>query len=305
MTAGWARRAGALVLDVAPGAAVIATTALVALSVPLHNAWWWTAVSVGAAAILATAFNRILLPSVRGQSLGRAVFGITVVRRDGDPVGPWRLLMRDIAHLADTAPLLVGWLWPIWDPRRGTFADMLLGTESRATEGRQPRRELRRLAVGAVLTAATVCATGAAISYGVVQHHDRSVADAGTQIAASGPRMVEQILGYRTETARQDFDRARSLVTDNYAGQLSSQQQAVQKAGLVRNEYWVTNSSVLTATPERVTMLLFLQGERGTPPNHRYLSASVQATFVDAGRAGWRVDDITVVTAPQRVEAKP
>ncbi|MGB5110905.1 MAG: RDD family protein [Mycobacterium sp.] len=259
MTAGWARRAGALVLDVAPGAAVIATTALVALSVPLHNAWWWTAVSVGAAAILATAFNRILLPSVRGQSLGRAVFGITVVRRDGDPVGPWQL----------------------------------------------PRRELRRLAVGAVLTAATVCATGAAISYGVVQHHDRSVADAGTQIAASGPRMVEQILGYRTETARQDFDRARSLVTDNYAGQLSSQQQAVQKAGLVRNEYWVTNSSVLTATPERVTMLLFLQGERGTPPNHRYLSASVQATFVDAGRAGWRVDDITVVTAPQRVEAKP
>ena len=160
VTAGWARRAGALVLDVAPGAAVLATMALVALSVPLHSAWWWTAVSVGAAAILVTAFNRILLPSVSGQSLGRALVGITVVRRDGAPVGPWRLLMRDVAHLADTAPLLAGWLWPIWDPRRGTFADMLLGTESRATEGRQPSRELRRLAVGVVLTAATVCASG-------------------------------------------------------------------------------------------------------------------------------------------------
>ncbi len=239
----WARRAGALVLDVAPGAAVLATMALVALSVPLHSAWWWTAVSVGAAAFLVTAFNRILLPRVGGQSLGRAVFGIAGVRR--------------------------------------------------------------RLAVGVVLTAATVCATGAAISYGVVHHHDQAVADAGTQVAATGPRMVEQILSYRTESARQDFDRARSLVTDNYAGQLSTQQQALQKAGLVRNEYWVTNSSVLTASPERVTMLLFLQGERGTPPNQRYLSASVQATFVDAGRGAWRVDDIAVVTAPHRVEAKP
>jgi hypothetical protein len=243
VTAGWARRAGALAFDVVPGAAVITTMALVALSVPRHGAWWWTAVSVGAAAILVTAFNLILLPIVSGQSLGRAVFGVAGVRH--------------------------------------------------------------RLAVGVVLTAAAVCAAGAAVSYGVVQHHDQAVADAGTQVAAAGPRMVEQILSYRTETARQDFDRARSLVTDNYAGQLSSQQQALQKAGLVRNEYWVTNSAVLTATPGRATMLLFLQGERGTPPHQRYLTASVQATFVDAGRGAWRVDDITVVTAPQRVEAKP
>lgn len=299
----WTRRAGALAVDTAPGAAVSVTVALVALSVPLHSAWWWICVSIGAAAILVTAFNRVLLPGVLGESLGRRVFGIAVVRRDGETAEPGRLLMRDLAHLADTAPLLVGWLWPIWDRRRGTFADILAGTESRVAEPRPARRDCRRLTAAVVLTAATLCVIVATISYGVVYQHDHATSSTSAQIAAKGPRMVEEILSYRAESVTENFDRARSLVTDNYAAQLSGQQQAVQKAGLVRNEYWVTNSSVLIATPERATMLLFLQGERGSPPDQRYLTASVRATFVDTGRAGWLVDDITVVTAPQPVEA--
>ena len=156
-----------------------------------------------------------------------------------------------------------------------------------------------------LLAAAMLCAIGAAMSYGVVYQRDQAISSATAEVAANGPRMVEQILSYRDEGAREHFDRARSLVTDNYAAQLSGQQRAAQNAGLLRNEYWVTNSSVLTATPGRATMLLFLQGERGTPPNQRYLTASVRATFVDTGRAGWLVDDITVVTAPQPVEAAP
>lgn len=299
----WTRRAGALAVDIAPGAAVVATVALVALSVPLRSSWWWTSVSVGAAAILLSAFNRTLLPGVCGESLGRRVLRIAVVRRDGEVAGPWRLLTRDLAHLADTAPLLLGWLWPIWDRRRGTFADMLVGAESRIAEPRPTRRNPRQLAAAVVLIAASLCALGAAISYSVVYQRDRAISNISAQIAAKGPRMVEEILSYRAESATKNFDRARSLVTDNYAAQLSGQQQAVQKAGLVRNEYWVTNSSVLTATPERATMLLFLQGERGMPPNQRYLTASVRATFVETGRAGWLVDNITAVTAPQPIEA--
>ena len=98
-----------------------------------HRAWWWLCVSVGGLAILLMLVNRLLLPTITGWSLGRALFGIAVVRRDGEATGPWGLLLRDLAHLLDTASV-VGWLWPLWDSRRRTFADMLLRTEVRRVE---------------------------------------------------------------------------------------------------------------------------------------------------------------------------
>ena len=53
-------------------------------------------------------------------------------------------MLRDIAHLIDTAPLFIGWLWPLWDSRGRTFADMVTRTEVRRVEGERPDR--RRLA---------------------------------------------------------------------------------------------------------------------------------------------------------------
>jgi len=303
VSAPWTARAAALAIDTLPGAAIVATTVLVALSVPLRGAWWWVCVSTGAVAILLTAVNRVL-PVIHGQSLGRAAFGITIARRNDLSVGWWWLLLRDLAHLVDTAPVFAGWLWPLWDSRRRTFADMLLRTESRLVEARRADRTVRRLTAALLLTAASLCAAGAAVSYTVVRQHDRSIAEAGAQIAAQGPHMVEKILSYHPETIHGDFDDAQSLATDNYSAQLSAQQQAVQKAGPVRNEYWVTNSAVLSATPNQATMLLFLQGERGAPPDQRYITASMRVTFVNSV-AGWRVDDLAVVTKPQPAEAKP
>jgi len=51
-----------------------------------------------------------------------------VVRRDGKAIGAWGLMLRDLAHLLDTAPLLVGWLWPLWDSKKQTFADKIIGS---------------------------------------------------------------------------------------------------------------------------------------------------------------------------------
>jgi Mce-associated membrane protein len=303
--ASWPARARALCLDVLPGAAVLATTALAALSVPLRGGWWWVSVCIGAVAVLWTGFNRLLLPGANGQSLGRRTFGVAVVRPDGSAVGPVTLLLRDLAHLLDTVPVFAGWLWPVKDARRRTFADMLLRTESHVVKAHGADGSACRRAAAVVLTAASLCAVEAAVSYTVVHHHDRSVAEASAEIAAQGPRMVEQILSYHPETIQADFDRARSLATDTYRGQLSAQQQVVQKAAPVRNEYWVTNSSVLSATQGRATMLLFLQGQRGAAPNQRYITASVRVTFVESGSAPWRVDDLTVVNNPPPVKAKP
>ncbi len=302
--ASWPTRAAALALDIVPGAAVLSTTTLVTLALPLRGGWWWLCVGIGAVAVLWTGFNRVLLPGVRGQSLGRKAFGIALLGRDGSPPGPSRLLLRDIAHLLDTLPVLAGWLWPLKDSRRRTFADILARTVSQTREVRGGSRTRRRTAA-LVLTAAALCAIEAALSYTVVHQQDRATTDARAEIAAQGPRTVEQILSYHPETIQADFDRARSLATDTYRGQLTAQQLAVQKAGPVRNEYWVTNSSVLSATQDHATMLFFLQGQRGAAPNQRYLTASVRVTFVETGSGPWRVDDLTVVTNPQPIEAKP
>lgn len=300
--ASWPTRAAALALDVVPGAAVLSTTALVTLAVPLRGRWWWLCVGIGVLAALWTGCNRLL--GVGGQSLGRRMFGITLLVRDGSAPGPSRLLWRDMAHLADAVPAFVGWLWPLKDLRRRTFADILAGTVAQVADGRGNGRA-RRQAAALVLTAAALCALDAALANTVVHQRDRSAADASAEIAAQGPRMVEQILSYHPETLQADFTRARSLTSDAYREQLNTQQQAVQKAGPVRNEYWVTNSAVLGATTDNAAMLLFLQGQRGTAPNQRYLTASVRVSFVKSGSGPWRVDDLTVVTHPQPIQAKP
>jgi Mce-associated membrane protein len=164
----WHLRAGALVVDVAPGVAVVATMALVFATVPPRGLWWWVCASVAGFVILLMLVNRLLLPAVIGWSLGRGLCGIAVVRRDGALVGPWWLLLRDLAHLLDTASALVGWLWPLWDSRRRTFADLLLRTEVRCVEQPPQPRRVRRLTAAMVLTAAALCVGGAAISYFVV-----------------------------------------------------------------------------------------------------------------------------------------
>jgi Mce-associated membrane protein len=305
VAASWASRAGALAVDIGPGAAVLSTSALVALAVPLRGVWWWVCVSVGAVAILLTAFNRLFLPPLWwGRSLGRAVFDITVVRTDRSAVGSWWLLMRDVAHLVDTAPMFAGWLWPLWDRQRRTFADMLLRTESNRFDTDTPVRDERRLATGVALTAAMLCAFGAVMSFAVVYRCDRAIAKSAAEIGAQGPHIVEEILSYHPQSVQADFDRARSLASDTYRAQLSALQQSVREAGPVGNEYWVTNSSVLTADSDRATMLLFLHGRRGAPPNQRHITATVRVSFVQL-TAGWRVDGLVVITKPQPAEAKP
>lgn len=300
--ASWHSRAGAFTIDVVPGIVAMVSTALAALMLPSHSAWWWASVSTAAVVLLVIAVDRLLLPTVIGCSLGRAIFGIAVMRPDGANCGPWRLLLRDVAHLLDTASALVGWLWPLWDSRRRTFADLLLRTEVRGVEpGRRPRN-VRRLAAAVMLAAAMVCIGGAAMDYAVVYRYERAVDRARAQIATTGPKIVEQILTYDPKSLPDDFARAQSLTTESYREQLVAQQQTVQQGHPVINEYWVTNSSVQSATPDRATMLLFMQGQRGASPEERYISATVRVSFAKSASARWLVDDLTVVTKPNPVQ---
>ena len=57
--------------------------------------------------------------------------------------------------------------------------------------------------------------------------------------------------------------------------------------------------SIQSATPDRATMLLFMQGRRGADPQVRYISATVRVTFAKDDDDHWRVDDLTVLTKPR------
>ena len=46
------------------------------------------------------------------------------------------------------------------------------------------------------------------------------------------------------------------------------------------------------------TMLLLMQGQRGTPPNQRGITATVKVDFAHVG-ADWRVGNLTVLAKPK------
>ncbi|HEU0190498.1 MAG TPA: RDD family protein [Mycobacterium sp.] len=303
----WWMRAVALAVDVIPGTAVVIAMALAGSTVPLGSPWWWPCVLIGGLALLLTAGNRMLLPAATGWSVGRAAMGIAVVRpnRSGNAdgataateVGPWRLLVRDLAHLVDTLSLFVGWLWPLWDPRRRTFADLLVGTEVHRVElRRSPRNPLGSVALVS-LVAALLCIAGAVLSYQVVYQREQASDRARTQIGAQGAKIVEEVLSYRPESLQADFERARSLVTDRYREKLVVEQQTVEKKPPVANQYWASSHAVLSAAPHRATMLLFLLGQRGHDDQQRAISATVKVSFVETA-AHWLLDDLTVLAKP-------
>ena len=301
--ASYGSRMAAIALDYLPGAAAFATFALVGITAPMRGWLWWTVWVSAGIVVFAVLANRIVLPTVLGFSLGRAVSGIRVVRANGDRPGAARLFLRELAHLLDTVAVFVGWLWPLWDRRRRTFADLLSNTEVRVAE--PPSRDVRRIAAVVLIGATLLCAAGAGLGYAVIYRHERAVDHARAEIAEQGPRIVEQMLSYGKDSADADFTRARELATDAYRPQLIEQQEAVKKAGMTSNEYWAVSSAVLSVDPDRAAMLLALQGQRGANPNDlKFITATVRVDFERTGD-NWRVQNLQVLKRPLMPPAPP
>lgn len=301
--AAWSARAGAFGIDVLFGLGAVTAVLFVGWSAPPQGWLWWVCIVVAAAILLAVAVNRLVLPVGTGWSLGRCVFGIRVVARDGGPVGPWRLLVRDIAHLLDTVPLCLGWLWPLIDSRGRTFADLLTGTEVRRAVG--PRPDRREAAAAVIAGAAALAIVAGALGYFAVYRPQLAASRAKEYLAVEGPKIVADMLSYTAANADGDFARAQTLVTDGYRPELIKQQDAVRKAGLIDNDYWSSNSAVVSASGGRATMVLLLQGQRGAAPNQRFITASVRAAFEKSSSGQWQVSDLTVLAPPKPVVTPP
>ena len=64
-----------------------------------------------------------------GQSTGKKIAGTRLAREaDGQNVGGGMGIGRYFVHIVDSLACYLGWLWPIWDSKRQTFADKILKT---------------------------------------------------------------------------------------------------------------------------------------------------------------------------------
>jgi Mce-associated membrane protein len=301
--ADWAARVGAFCVDVVFGLGLAACLVLIGWSAPVGGWAWWVCVLAAAAVLLAIMVNRWMAPAVTGWTIGRAVFAIAVLDRDCGRPGPWRLLLRDLTHLLDTLPLLLGWLWPLVDSRGRTFADLLMRTEVVRVD--PPSFDPRRMAGTLATAVALVALLVAGLGYLTVYRNQQAAVSTREQIAVEGPTIVTGMLSYTAKNVDEDFARAQSLVTDDYRGELTAQQETIRKAGPVDNTYWVTDSAVLSADSDRATMLLLLQGQRGVEPQQRFITASLRVGFAKSGSGQWQVSELLVLAPPKPEAPKP
>ncbi len=64
-----------------------------------------------------------------GQTIGKRRIGLRLVREsNGQLVGPGLAIGRYLLHAIDSSICYLGYLWPLWDPMRQTFADKIVGT---------------------------------------------------------------------------------------------------------------------------------------------------------------------------------
>jgi uncharacterized RDD family membrane protein YckC len=118
--ANWAQRVGAYLVDWLPVAIIDGIVARISFALYiifalLSLAYW--------------IYNRWYLAGTTGQTFGKRALGIRMVsEQTGQPIGPLMAFVRDICHILDSLACFIGWLFPLWDAKRQTFADKIVGT---------------------------------------------------------------------------------------------------------------------------------------------------------------------------------
>ena len=74
-------------------------------------------------------YNWVIRQGSTGQTVGKKVLGITVLSASTQqPIGGGLTFARQLVHILDSLPCLLGYLWPLWDKENRTFADMIMST---------------------------------------------------------------------------------------------------------------------------------------------------------------------------------
>lgn len=83
----------------------------------------------GVTSIAFFVWNTCLKQGRTGYSIGKGVMGIRLLgEATGQPIGAGMSFVRQLVHIVDSLPCNLGYLWPLWDDKKQTFADKILST---------------------------------------------------------------------------------------------------------------------------------------------------------------------------------
>ncbi|WP_410583217.1 RDD family protein [Amycolatopsis sp. lyj-108] len=124
----WGLRAGATLIDFGP-IVVLPIIGMIISATGLRTVGLFIAGLGYLAGFGWTVYNRWIRMGTTGQSLGKKILKIKLVREaDGQPIGPLMAFVRDLCHNLDGWICGLGYLWPLWDEKKQTFADKILST---------------------------------------------------------------------------------------------------------------------------------------------------------------------------------
>jgi uncharacterized RDD family membrane protein YckC len=145
----WISRVGAYIIDAIPAAILIAIGQGIAIGTGDNNCVTNSGQydygvsctsSPSVLGLLASSLAGILVlayvvwnygyrQGTTGSSIGKSVLKFKVIsEKTGQPIGFGMSIVRQIAHFVDGILCYIGYLWPIWDAKRQTFADKIMTT---------------------------------------------------------------------------------------------------------------------------------------------------------------------------------
>jgi uncharacterized RDD family membrane protein YckC len=123
----WPKRAGAYLIDWIGPFIVVAVVSVIIGAI--SDVLGFLISTVGYLAALGWALYNAYLAGQTGQSYGMQQFKIRLLKEaDGQPIGGGMGIARAFINIVNSLPCYVGWLWPLWDPKKQTFTDKILAT---------------------------------------------------------------------------------------------------------------------------------------------------------------------------------
>lgn len=122
----WPRRVLSYLID---AALLIPAYIVYFIGIAIGDAFGLLLVFVSFVAMIGIAvWNTAFKQGATGQSVGKGVIGTTLIgEATGRPIGAGLAFVRQIAHIVDGI-CFIGYLWPLWDSKRQTFADKIMKT---------------------------------------------------------------------------------------------------------------------------------------------------------------------------------
>lgn len=126
----WGTRAAAALLDgLIVGAIIVVTVILGAILGSASSALGVLVFVVGYLGAFGFFIWQLVVQGQTGQTIGKGVMNIELVKEaDGAYLGAGLSVGRYFVHFIDSFACYIGYLWPLWDAKRQTFADKILGT---------------------------------------------------------------------------------------------------------------------------------------------------------------------------------